>query len=148
MDYVSNFFGVVDSYLNADINQMINRTYQGKSYLSMLFDFVNDCLFDDEMEAVEEGYSVGILMIIIQYYYGQMDTVLEPCITIIQKFIEKMEAKIDELLRSNEEEESIRDYYMELDRDCIVSAFVGFLTGTGIKMVCVLCFVWYFIVSF
>ena len=121
MDYVSNFFGVVDSYLNADINQMINRTYQGKSYLSMLFDFVNDCLFDDEMEAVEEGYSVGILMIIIQYCYGQMDTVLEPCITIIQKFIEKMEAKIDELLRSNEEEESIRDYYMELDRDCIVS---------------------------
>ena len=35
MDYVSNFFGVVDSYLNADINQMINRTYQCKSYLSM-----------------------------------------------------------------------------------------------------------------
>ena len=31
----------------------------------MLFAFVNDCLFDDEMEAVEEGYSVGILMIII-----------------------------------------------------------------------------------
>ena len=121
MDYVSNFFGVVDSYLNADINQMVNRTYQGKSYLSMLFDFVNDCLFDDEMEAVEEGYSVGILMIIIHYCYGQMDTVLEPCIQIVQKFIEKMEAKIDELLRSNEEEESIRDYYMELDRNCIVS---------------------------
>ena len=63
MDYVSNFFGVVDSYLNADINQMINRTYQGKSYLSMLFDFVNDCLFDDEMEAVEEGYSVAMVFI-------------------------------------------------------------------------------------
>lgn len=27
-------------------------------------------------------------------------------------------------------------------------AFVGFLTGTGLKMICVLCFIWYFIVSF
>ncbi len=27
-------------------------------------------------------------------------------------------------------------------------AFMGFLTGTGIKMICVLCFIWYFILSF
>ena len=26
-------------------------------------------------------------------------------------------------------------------------AFAGFLTGTGIKMICVLCFIWYYIVS-
>ncbi|MBP5519392.1 MAG: DUF456 domain-containing protein [Treponema sp.] len=27
-------------------------------------------------------------------------------------------------------------------------AFVGFLTGTGLKIICVLCFIWYFIASF
>ena len=27
-------------------------------------------------------------------------------------------------------------------------AFVGFLTGTGLKMICVLCFIWYYIWSF
>ena len=27
-------------------------------------------------------------------------------------------------------------------------AFMGFLTGTGIKMICVLCFIWYFAASF
>ena len=27
-------------------------------------------------------------------------------------------------------------------------AFVGFITGTGLKMICVLCFIWYFIWSF
>ena len=27
-------------------------------------------------------------------------------------------------------------------------AFAGFLTGTGIKMICVLCFIWYFIIQF
>ena len=27
-------------------------------------------------------------------------------------------------------------------------AFIGFLTGTGIKMICVLMFIWYFIISF
>ena len=27
-------------------------------------------------------------------------------------------------------------------------AFIGFLTGTGIKMICVLCFIWYYAVSF
>ena len=27
-------------------------------------------------------------------------------------------------------------------------AFMGFLTGTGIKMICVLLFIWYYIVSF
>lgn len=27
-------------------------------------------------------------------------------------------------------------------------AFVGFLTGTGLKMICVLCFIWYYIASF
>lgn len=27
-------------------------------------------------------------------------------------------------------------------------AFIGFLTGTGLKMICVLCFIWYFIIQF
>ncbi len=27
-------------------------------------------------------------------------------------------------------------------------AFIGFLTGTGLKIICVLCFVWYFVGSF
>ena len=27
-------------------------------------------------------------------------------------------------------------------------AFMGFLTGIGIKMICVLCFIWYFVASF
>lgn len=27
-------------------------------------------------------------------------------------------------------------------------AFVGFLTGTGLKIICVLCFIWYYIASF
>ena len=29
-----------------------------------------------------------------------------------------------------------------------LGAFVGFLTGTGLKMICVLCFIWYFVFSF
>lgn len=27
-------------------------------------------------------------------------------------------------------------------------AFIGFLTGTGLKMICVLCFIWYFVIQF
>ncbi len=27
-------------------------------------------------------------------------------------------------------------------------AFIGFLTGTGLKMLCVLCFIWYYVIQF
>ena len=29
-----------------------------------------------------------------------------------------------------------------------LGAFMGFLTGTGLKIICVLCFIWYYIASF
>lgn len=121
MDYIGNFFAVADAYLSCDLQQMVTRTFNGKSYLELLFGFVDECLFDSELDYVEYGYAIGILMIIIHYCYPSMDTVLDPAIKTVQKFMAIMDNKIQTLLTSPEEEESIRDYYLELARNCIVS---------------------------
>ena len=34
------------------------------------------------------------------------------------------------------------------DFKAAMGAFIGFLTGTGLKMICVLCFIWYYAASF
>ncbi len=37
---------------------------------------------------------------------------------------------------------------IEGDGKAALGAVIGFLTGTGLKMICVLCFIWYYIASF
>ena len=125
MDYVSNLFGVIDGYLNCSVEQLVNLSYNNKSYLQMLFDFVNECLFDPELESIEKGYACGILMIMIHYCYPTMDSILEPCVQIVQKYLIELEKTINELM--NEPDESIREYYLELNRDCVVSTCDDFV---------------------
>lgn len=121
IDYIGNFFACVDAYLNCDAQGMVSRMYEGKSYLTMLFNFVNECLFDPELEVTEQGYAVGILMIIIHYCYPAMDSVLEPCVQIVQKFLGVLEQKIQAYMNDQQEEETVLEYYLEITRNCVVS---------------------------
>lgn len=80
MDYISGFFCVVDCYLVIEWSRLaaltrsssdiVDRSFNGKSYLQMLFDFVNESIFDAELGYQEQSYGIGILMIIIQYLYS------------------------------------------------------------------------------
>lgn len=145
MDYISNFFSVVDCYLAIESrslcaltrrsNDVIDRSFNGKSYLQMLLDFVNESLFDPELGYQEQSYAVGVLMIIVHYLYrtslclhsqtAKVDTVIQPAVDVVNRYIAAKEADITRILNDNEEEEDIKQFYLEQARDCIVSAGGG-----------------------
>lgn len=140
MDYISSFFCVVDCYLVIECvpfiplthssSDIVDRSFNGKSYLQLLFDFVNESIFDAELGYQEQIYGVGILMIIVQYLYSaipltasrleKVDSVVQPTVEIVQRFVAAKEADITKLM-AEDEEEDIKAFYLEQARDCIVS---------------------------
>ena len=78
-------------------------------------------------KAATTGSTIGL---IIGFFVGPLGMILGPFVG----------AFIGELIHNNGNSQGVFK--------AATGAFVGFLTGTGMKMVCVLCFVWYFIVSF
>lgn len=140
MDYISSFFCVVDCYLVIEClcfiplthssSDIVDRSFNGKSYLQLLFDFVNESIFDAELGYQEQIYGVGILMIIVQYLYSaipltasrleKVDSVVQPAVEIVQRFVAAKEADITKLM-AEDEEEDIKAFYLEQARDCIVS---------------------------
>lgn len=78
-------------------------------------------------KAAITGSTIGL---IVGFFTGPLGIILGPFVG----------AYIGELIHNNGKLQGVFKAAM--------GAFVGFLTGTGIKMVSVLCFVWYFIVSF
>lgn len=118
MDYISSFFCVVDCYLVIEClcfiplthssSDIVDRSFNGKSYLQLLFDFVNESIFDAELGYQEQIYGVGILMIIVQYLYSaipltasrleKVDSVVQPAVEIVQRFVAAKEADITKLM--------------------------------------------------
>ena len=139
MDYISSFFCVVDCYLVIECvlspcltpssSDIVDRSFNGKSYLQLLFDFVNESIFDADLGYQEQSYGVGILMIIVQYLYSarrrltsrveKVDSIVQPAVEIVQRFVAAKEADIGNLMAEDEEEE-IKAFYLEQARDCIV----------------------------
>ena len=79
-------------------------------------------------KAATTGSTIGL---IAGFFIGPVGIMLGPLIgAFIGEFIHNKGKKI------------------EGDGKAALGAFVGFLTGTGLKMICVLCFIWYFIASF
>lgn len=73
VDSISEFFPVVDAYMNIPGTGMIDHQFNGKSYLELVYDFVRSVAFDSELGNVEQCYAIGILMIIIHYYMGRAE---------------------------------------------------------------------------
>lgn len=48
---------------------MLDRSYNGVSYLQMLLNFVNETAFDPELTESEQSYALGVLMIVVHYLY-------------------------------------------------------------------------------
>lgn len=79
-------------------------------------------------KAAVTGSTIGL---IAGFFIGPVGIMLGPLIgAFIGEFIHNKGKKI------------------EGDGKAAFGAFVGFLTGTGLKMICVLCFIWYYIASF
>ena len=79
-------------------------------------------------KAAVTGSTIGLIS---GFFIGPVGIMLGPLIgAFIGEFIHNKGKKI------------------EGDGKAALGAFVGFLTGTGLKMICVLCFIWYYIASF
>lgn len=50
----------------------MDRSFDGKSYLELLLEFVNESLFDTELGDSEHAYTLGVLMIVIHYLYSRI----------------------------------------------------------------------------
>ena len=68
IDYISGFTSIVDCYLAIPGTGMLDNQFNGKSYLELLYDFINSVSFDPEVSFVEQCYAMGMLMMIIHYY--------------------------------------------------------------------------------
>ena len=78
-------------------------------------------------KAATTGATIGL---IVGFFTGPVGIILGPFLG----------ALIGEMIHKNGKTEGVFK--------AAFGAFMGFLTGTGIKMICVLCFIWYFAASF
>ena len=77
-------------------------------------------------KAATTGSTIGL---IIGFFTGPLGIIIGPFLG----------ALVGELIHNQGKSEGVLK--------AAFGAFAGFLTGTGIKMICVLCFIWYYIVS-
>lgn len=77
-------------------------------------------------KAATTGSTIGL---IIGFFTGPLGIIIGPFLG----------ALVGELIHNQGKSEGVLK--------AAFGAFAGFLTGTGIKIICVLCFIWYYIVS-
>ena len=51
-------------------DDIINRSFNGVNYFQMAMNFISESLFDDQLNEMDSNYVLGVLMILVQYFYS------------------------------------------------------------------------------